>query len=397
MAGTIVVDRIESDGSYASTINVASKVNFTGGMQIGGQDTTFAGMRNRIHNGEFNINQRANTDHTFTFAGSGSAFTTVDRWGHYYYNLSGTFTPNISIKNTSDHPIKGSNGKCLEIVCNTADTPANNVDFFAMTQGVESQYISDIFSGSNAQPITLSFWVKSNKTGTYCVEIRDTQSGSGGTYILKEYTVEQSGIWEKKVLNIPAPTFSSMPSDNSQGLYIQFLYASGLTPTYAPGIASSINAWASAYSTNGAATNNQTNLFANSGNYIRMTDVQLEVGNTPTAFERRPYGMELAICQRYYCLLSPYMVFSYSTSSVSGKVQFPVTMRATPTGAFFSGSGQIDPISGANISPSSIGINLYPNNNQNANIISNNYSGLTTNKPFWMRDSELITSFSAEL
>ena len=139
MAGTIVVDRIESDSSYTSTINVASKVNFTGGMQIGGQDASVGNFRNIIHNGEFNVNQRANTNHTFTFAGSGNAFTSVDRWAYYYYNLSGTFTPNVSIKHTADHPTKGANGKCLEIVCNTADTPANNVDFFAMAHGVESQ------------------------------------------------------------------------------------------------------------------------------------------------------------------------------------------------------------------------------------------------------------------
>ena len=58
MAGTLTVDTIQSDSSYASTLNVASKINFTSGMQIGGQDTTFGGMRNRIINGDMRIDQR---------------------------------------------------------------------------------------------------------------------------------------------------------------------------------------------------------------------------------------------------------------------------------------------------------------------------------------------------
>jgi hypothetical protein len=79
MAGTIVVDRIESDGSYASTINVASKVNFTGGMQIGGQDTTFGGMRNRLINGAMTIDQR-NAGSSLAFAAVAGDVYTIDRW-----------------------------------------------------------------------------------------------------------------------------------------------------------------------------------------------------------------------------------------------------------------------------------------------------------------------------
>ena len=75
MAGILTVDTIQSDSSYASTLNVASKINFTSGMQIGGQDTTFGGMRNRIINGDMRINQRGNTTYTVV-----SNLYTLDRW-----------------------------------------------------------------------------------------------------------------------------------------------------------------------------------------------------------------------------------------------------------------------------------------------------------------------------
>ena len=82
MAGTLTVDTIQSDSSYASTLNVASKINFTSGMQIGGQDTTFGGMRNRIINGNMTISQRWGTTANTPVAG---VTYTVDRW---HLNLS---------------------------------------------------------------------------------------------------------------------------------------------------------------------------------------------------------------------------------------------------------------------------------------------------------------------
>jgi hypothetical protein len=76
MAGTLTVDTIQSDSSYASTLNVASKMNFAAGMQIGGQDATFGGMRNRIINGDMRIDQR------FAGAATTNAINdfVVDRW-----------------------------------------------------------------------------------------------------------------------------------------------------------------------------------------------------------------------------------------------------------------------------------------------------------------------------
>jgi hypothetical protein len=294
------------------------------------------GFRNRIQNGEILVNQRANANTTNTASNLNGNWQ-VDRWQATHYNNSAGFNPNVSVKRTADHPIKGSAGYCLEIQCNSTATTANNVDFFAMVQKIESQNISDVFSGVNAQPMTLSFWVKSNKTGTYSVSLRDEQTPGAASYIsIFSYTVNQVATWEKKVINIPKPTLSSLPSDNSAGLSIQFLYASGLTPTYAPGMAPAVGAWYD-YGTNGAAVNGQANLFTNAGNYHRMTDVQLEVGTNATPFERRPFGVELQQCQRYFQYVRYYFEYAMGTvGNLAGPIiPFPVPLRAQPSFTHF--------------------------------------------------------------
>jgi hypothetical protein len=295
------------------------------------------GFRNRVQNGEININQRA-VANTTASASSLNANFYIDRWSSIHYNSGGAFNPNISVKQTSDHPIKGSNGYCLEIQCNTTGTTGNTTDFFSSTHNFEAQNIADIFSGTNAQPMTLSFWVKSNKTGTYCIQLRDN-SGTGAYISIYEYTIVQSGVWEKKTISIPKPSYSVMPMNNSNGLTLYFHYASGVTPTYVGNISNAINNWYP-YSSSGVATNNQTNLFTAAGNYHRLTDVQLEVGNVATPFERKPYARELQDCQRYLYRMAddggnniaclPLMI-TYSSTRVFGPATVPVPLRAAPS------------------------------------------------------------------
>ena len=303
-------------------------VNETGGVS---QPFMF---RNRIQNGEISVNQRGNANTTNSASNFHSSIS-IDRWMSYHYNVGGSFNPNLSIKQTSDHPIKGSSGYCLEVQCNTTGTTSNTVDFFSMTQSIESQNIADVFSGVNAQPMILSFWVKSNKTGTYCIQLRDN-SGSGSYIFIAEYNIIQSGTWEKKIISIPRPTHSGMPTNNTNGLTVHFHYASSINPTYAGVIANAINAWYS-YGSTGVATNNQTNLFTANGNYHRLTDVQLEAGTSDTPFERRPYAQELALCQRYFYRITGGGNTRHAIAGNGALSQgfpttfFKVSMRSTPT------------------------------------------------------------------
>jgi hypothetical protein len=124
---------------------------------------------------------------------------------------------------------------------------------------------------------------------------------------------------------------------------------------------------------------------------------QLEYGNVDTPFEHRSYGEELALCQRYYTEATPQMVHAYSSTEVSGKLSYPMTMRATPTGTIKSGTAFVDPISGASIYPSSINITVYEYGLNDSMIISRNYSGLTTNKTYWANTTSMIFGMDAEL
>lgn len=303
-----------------------------------GPNSSPFGFRNRLQNGEMTVNQRAVSNTTNTAANFHATFN-LDRWQTYHYNVGGSFNPNLSIKRTADHPVKGTNGYCLEVQCNTTGTTANNIDFFTMTQSIEAQDIADVFSGTNAQPMTLSFWVKSNKTGTYCVQLRDN-SGAGGYIFVAEYNIIQSGTWEKKTVSISKPTHSVMPTNNTNGLTVHFHYASGLGPTYNGSIANAINSWYN-YGSTGVATNNQTNLFTANGNYHRLTDVQLEVGTIATPFERRPYSKELALCQRYLEVIrkganETLIGIAYRYRDDYNMISYPykVTKRTEPTVTF---------------------------------------------------------------
>jgi len=311
-----------------------------------GPKTSPFGFRNRIQNGEIQVNQRAIAN-TTNVASVYHANTSIDRWMAYHYNVGGSFNPNLSIKQTADHPIKGTYGYCLEIQCNTTGTTANGVDFFTMTQSVEAQNISDIFSGANAQPMTLSFWVKSNKTGTYCVQLRDNGTGTGGYVFVAEYSIVQSGTWEKKTISIPKPTYSAMPTNNGTGLTVHFHYASGQTPTYNGNIANAINAWYN-YGSTGLATTNQTNLFTANGNYHRLTDVQLEAGTVATPFERRPFHVELQACQRYFQYVRFYHEYAQgAVGNLAGPiVPFPVAFRSAPSYTLITTAGTNTSING---------------------------------------------------
>ena len=298
---------------------------------------SFITYRNRIHNGEMAVNQRATSNTTNTAVNLGTAaYNGVDRWKALVFNSSGSFNPTVSWKQTADHPIKGSSGYCLEVVTQTPSTPIGTSDIFGVLQQIEAQNITDLFCGSNSQNLTLSFWVKTNVTGTYSIELRDqgTSPGPNGQYILStSYAVPTSGVWQKVVLNIPAPTYSAMSNSVNSGLGISFYYASTLTLANNPGI-NAYNTWVSD-STWGYAANTQANLFSSAGNYFRLTDVQFEAGNYPTPFERRPYAVELPLCQRYLQSFGG-QSFIGNPSGTNGNNMnpawnFPIPMRAAPS------------------------------------------------------------------
>jgi hypothetical protein len=322
MAGTIVVDRIESDSSYTSTINVASKVNFAGGMQIGGQDTTFGGMRNRIINGAMTIDQRnAGSINTKT-AGSGDTFH-LDRW------LAANGGDSVyTIQQVSDAPTGFINS--LKITTTTADASIASGQVNLIRQSIEGLYISDLAWGTaSAKTITLSFWVKSSLTGQFGGSLTNSATNRSRTYT---YTINAANTWEYKTITIPGDTSGTWLTTNGQGIRCDWNLGTGSTYLAAPGSWNASNLVGVSGDTAVISTLNAT---------WQITGVQLEKGSSATDFEYRGHQQELALCQRYALIISAksavangfsrYLMSGSSSTGALWMPTFPVQMRVPPS------------------------------------------------------------------
>jgi hypothetical protein len=194
---------------------------------------------------------------------------------------------------------------------------------------LEGQNLQQFLKGTaSAKPFSLSFWVKANVTGTYIAELFDLDNNR---QVSASYTISASATWEKKTITFPADTTGAFDNDNAVSLYCVFHLGEGSNLT-----SGTLNTtWAATVVADRAV--GQTNIAAATNNYWQITGIQLEVGAVATPFEFEDIGTTLAKCQRYYylCVSDANKTFSmgaaYTASHVMGHVQFPVTMRGTPS------------------------------------------------------------------
>jgi hypothetical protein len=281
MAGTIVVDRIESDSSYTSTINVASKVNFAGGMQVGGQDATFGGMRNKYINGNMAIDQR-NVGSSVTITTDGTY--TLDRWKAYSSQSS-----KYSVQQNAGSVTPPAGFKYYLGVTSLSSYSITSTDYFSIAQAIEGYNISDLAWGtSDAKSVTLSFWVRSSLTGTFggCFV-----NGSANRWYPFSYTISSSNTWEKKTITVSGDTTGTWSSTHTTGLELRL--GLGVGSTYS----GSAGSWTASVTNS---VTGATSVVGTNGATFYITGVQLEKGSSATDFEYRPFGTELAMCQRYY-------------------------------------------------------------------------------------------------
>ena len=195
-------------------------------------------------------------------------------------------------------------------------------------EGYNIQYLKK--GTANALSLTLSFWVKSTKTGTFIAELTDGQSSTRS--ISKSYTVSASNTWEYKVITYPGDTGgSTLANDNTAQINCNFWLGAG--STYTSGTLQT--SWAGLTQANRAV--GQVNIADSTSNDFWITGVQLEAGEQASGFEFMPYDVNLIRCQRYYQNIvngtNTYLCsFGNFTSSIGyGTIHFPTTMRATPT------------------------------------------------------------------
>jgi phage gp37-like protein len=278
--------------------------------------------RNLVINGDMQIAQRGTSVASITAA----SYNTADRW-QSVITTQGTWTQSVE----NDAPTGSGFAKSLKMLCTTADASPAAGDLVQITQRIEGQNLQHIKKGTSAaEQITVSFWVKSNVTGTYIVELYDLDNTRS---VSKSYTINASATWEKETITFPADTTGAFDNDNAGSLRLNFWLGSGTD--YTSGTLATT--WVATTNANRAV--GQTNLASAISNYWQVTGVQLEVGDTATPFEFKSVEDELLECQRYYfrvnaetayALLSPTGA-AESTGRMSVSYNHPVPMRAQVT------------------------------------------------------------------
>lgn len=271
-------------------------------------------MRNRIINGAMTIDQRnAGASVSVT---STNAFYSVDRFRLSGQNSDGVF----SGQQVTDAPAGFVNS--LKITVTTADASLTSAQTYSVRQRIEGNNTADLAWGTaNAQPVTLSFWVKSSVTGTFGGSLNNVSGTRSYPYT---YTISAANTWEYKTVTIAGSTSGTWETGTNTGITVWFGLGIGTDLSGTAGV------WAEAQylSATGA-----TNLMATGSATWQITGVQLEEGTAASPFENRLYGTELNLCQRYYEVggnNAPTQVEGGGTN-VWVSIQYKVNKRATPT------------------------------------------------------------------
>ena len=292
--------------------------------------------RNLIINGAMAVNQRQSTVGLDDFNVVTGAMYTLDRWEGV--GTSSFDWDSARIKQVSDSPDEFSNS--LRVDIGNTETPGAGQNGLVRTK-IEAQDLQHLAYGtSSAKTCTLSFWVRSNKTGTYCVQI---QQRDADKHLLYEYSISSANTWEKKTITFSGNTSDAINNDNGVGFQIAFHLA-----CHSDDHESATTSWAANSGGAHKATSNQVNLWDHADNVWYLTGVQLEVSDYATDFEHRSYGDELQRCKRYFNMLANPASETYSddkgrqtiawgqVNNVSSKYvyfsdSFDVPMRAAPS------------------------------------------------------------------
>ena len=285
-----------------------------------------SGRRNIMYNGAMQIAQRG--DQTSLTNG----YTGCDRWK---FDRSGSSAV-VTGKQTSSGNIP-ENGfpDAVHIDVTTADSSVSAGDLVLLRQYIESQDLQHLkFGTSSAESLTLSFWVKSSKTGTHWVEIYVYDANKVNS---ASYSVSSANTWEHKTVTFVGETSTAIPNDNTHGMVVQWWLKAG--STYAGGTHPG-NVW---HLTSANRVPGQVNVMDSTDNNFYLTGVQLETGSAATDFEHLHNSEELMLCRRYYQInyTSWYGVAAAAGYYVSDTISYVPPMRANPAIAqtsFVSGS-----------------------------------------------------------
>ena len=328
-------------------------------------DTSNLGRRNLITNGAMQIAQRRPAQ-TYNQTPNSGNYHTVDRFS---YRRQGTWS-GVTAVALSQQTTGGPTGlpHFLRYAPTGSDstTPTDSA-MYVDYKFEDKDTVSLSLGNSDAQPFTLSFYVRSTVTGTFSVTFSDASSSAPYTRYVSTYTINTANTWERKTISVPAITSGTWSTDD-RSLSIYFMVSGDSDGASAT---STLNQWSTHSNADIRMATTQTEGMTNqTGQTWDITGVQLESGTTATDFEHRSFGEELALCQRYYQKSYDYDVTPGATTQVGAVYNryaaavsnqptafvWAVTMCTNPTVTIYSLNG-----TAGNISDCSTGLNHVQN------------------------------------
>jgi hypothetical protein len=300
-------------------VDTIKKADGTGNLSVPAETGTVVttaspslGRRNLIINGAMQVAQRG----TSATGVNGSTYYSVDRY-RTSLDAGGSFTV------SQDSSAPDGFATSLKILNTSGASISSYHDVRTYLEAQDLQRLQ--YGTSSAKTTTLSFWVKSNQTGTGAVFI---QCFDVSGFYTANYTINSADTWEHKTITITGDTSGGFNNDNGAGLMITFGIgaASSLTS------GNTLDTWSGTYSSTNRFANQTISIDA-TDDYIQFTGIQWELGSVATPFEHRSYGEELQLCRRYYISTTCANHYGYSNNygGQDARFAFPTTMRANPT------------------------------------------------------------------
>ena len=280
--------------------------------------------RNLIINGAMQVAQRATST---TSIGTTLKYG-VDRF--FIHNVQGTAVQTATQENDGPEGFY----KSLKVTCTTADTDYSTNNQSKIEYRIEGTDIQRInFGTANAKTLAVSFYIKSNKTGNSAIALVNNANARS---FVHQFTIASANTWQRVSFTVAGDTTGNWPveSDNI-GMRIRW-------GTFGTDFqTSTFDAWQAGQIM--TTSNSPINFNSAINDYLQITGVQIEVGSVATDFEHRPFGQELALCQRYFFRIQGdngdrVGIGGYNTGPNEARfnVVFPQTMRSNPT---YSGAG----------------------------------------------------------
>ena len=326
----MAIDKVTSASITDGTIVTAdiADANVTAAKLASGTVQNQSAFKNIIINGDMSLAQRATSVSSLTSSG----YHALDRF-RCVIVTAGTWT----ISQSTTVPSGQGFATSMKWDNTTADGSLGASDFVSVQQFIEGQNLQYLKKGtSSAESLTVSFWVRSNKTGTYILELKDNDNTRA---ISQSYTISSADTWEKKTLTFAGDTTGTLDNDSNASFLVQFALAAG--SDYTSG--SLQTSWGAETTANRYV--GQVNLADSTSNEWYMTGLQVEVGTAASNFEFLPHDVNLTRCQRYFEKSyqmadapgtsgsggSYGLQFGGATANIDATIIMSTRKRATPT------------------------------------------------------------------